>query len=159
MLFGGRSYIVNPRNSYGPRPFVDNVDSVLPDYPNCVLDKRFPGGGVTDGSTTLVLPTHEKVFSVTTSFGGEWGSFYESLWCKAEESLQQSDRIVVIGYSMPEADRRSRAVLLWNTNKRAEVVICCAASNEAMGRQFESHGFWRVRETRNFETFLGTSAQ
>lgn len=157
-LFGGRSHVVNPRNSLGPRPFVDNADSVLTGYPSQVLG-TFRGGAVVDGSTTLVLPTHEKVFSVTTSFGDEWRAFYESLWFQAEESLLQSDRIVVIGYSMPEADRRSRAVLLWSTNKRAEVIICCAASNAAMRRQFENYGFWRVREVGSFEDFLGTSAQ
>lgn len=152
-LFGGGTEGCSVfSNGLGERPFVDNEDSVLPDYPRQVLDKAFPNGGVTSRSTTLVLPTYEKQYSVTTSVGVEWSSFYESLWSQAAESLQQSDRIVIIGYSMPEADHRARALLLWCNNKRTEVLLCCAASNEALKRSFETHGFWRVREIGTFET-------
>ncbi len=153
VLFGGATEGTSVfSDSLGPRPFVDNVDSVLPGYPDCVLDKTFPCGGVTGGSTTLVLPTYEKKYSVTTSVGVEWIRFYESLWSQAAESLQQSDRVVIIGYSMPEADHRSRALLLWCNNKRAEVLLCCANSNETLKRSFETHGFWRVHEIGAFET-------
>jgi hypothetical protein len=134
----------------GQRPFVDNIDSVLPSYPNRVLDRAFPLGGVVQGWTTLVLPTYEKQFSVTTSLEEEWSSFYESLWTQAEASLARSDQIVVIGYSMPEADHRSRALLLWNSNKRAGVSLCCASSNKGLRAQFENHGFWRVSEIGTF---------
>jgi hypothetical protein len=100
------------------------------------------------------LPTYEKKFSVETSGGDEWAPFYNSLWKQSEESLEQSDRIVIIGYSMPEADHRSRAVLLWGSNKRAEVLLCCAGSNEKLKRTFETHGFWRVAEVGGFSDFL-----
>jgi hypothetical protein len=141
-------------NSLGPHPFVDNSDSVLPAYESQVLDKKFPGGGVTSGSTALVLPTYEKRYSVATSLGDEWGPFYESLWSQAAESLQHSDRIVIIGYSMPDADHRSRALLLWGSNKRAEVLLCCAGSNEILRHNFETHGFWRVVEVGAFSDFV-----
>jgi hypothetical protein len=104
-----------------------------------------------------VLPTLEKRFSVSTSLGNEWISFYEWLWSQAANYLQASDRIVVMGYSLPAADRRSRAVLLHGANKRAEVVVCCAASNENIRREFEDHGFWRVGGVLTFEHFLGIS--
>jgi hypothetical protein len=73
--------------SLGPRPFVDNANSVFPSYPERVLDKSFPGGGVVDGANTLVLPTYEKTFFVKTSVGDEWIPFYESLWSQATEFL------------------------------------------------------------------------
>jgi hypothetical protein len=141
-------------NSLGNQPLVDNTDSVLSSYPPEVLDKGFSGGGVLDASSTLILPTYEKQFSITTSVGDEWASFFESLWCKAAESLQGADRIVIIGYSMPEADRRSRAILLWNANKRAEILLCCASSSAAMRVQFENQGFWRVSAWGDFQEFL-----
>ena len=150
LLFGGATG--GPRhvsNSLGERPFVDNVDSVFPDYPSRVLDKTFSGGGVAP-LATLILPTYEKEFSVRTSLGTEWIPFYESLWSQAAESLERSDRIVIIGYSMPDADYRSRALLLWNTNKRAEVFVCCASSNETVKAQFRNHGFGRVRDMGGF---------
>jgi hypothetical protein len=138
-------------NHYGPHPFVDNLDSVFPDYPGCILDNDFPGGGVTPSSTTLVLPTYQKKYSVKTSIGPQWASFYDNLWSQAAEALQQADRIFLLGYSMPEADRRSRA-LLWSSNKQAEVLLCCATSNETLKLSFETHGFWNVHEKGSFET-------
>jgi hypothetical protein len=149
-LFGGATGgVLQATNSLGPRPFVDNVDSVFPDYPSRVLDKTFQGGGVAK-SATLILPTYDKEFSVTTSLGNEWIPFYESLWSQATESLERSARIVILGYSMPDADYRSRALLLWSANKRAEVFVCCGSSNEAVKAQFRSHGFGRVHYMGSF---------
>jgi SIR2-like domain len=141
-------------NSLGERPFVDNVESLFPGYPSRVLDRSFPGGGVAGGASTLVLPTYEKKYSVETSVGDEWGPFFESLWSQAAEAVEQSDRIVIIGYSMPDADHRSRALLLWGANKRAEVFLCCAGSNETLKRSFQTHEFWRVVEVGDFSDFL-----
>jgi hypothetical protein len=102
----------------------------------------------------LVLPTYEKQYFVITSIGDEWISFYESLWTQASDSLQQSERIVIIGYSMPNADIRSRAMLLWTSNKRAEVLLSCAGSNAKLKHEFEVHGFGRVRDVGSFETMF-----
>jgi hypothetical protein len=146
------------RNAYGDWPFVDNKDSVLSGYPSDVLDKTFGRGGVAGGSdpgfVTLILPTYEKRFSAVTPLGNEWIAFYEKIWSDAAQSLERSDRIVVIGYSMPDADHHSRAVLLWNTNKRAEVFLFCRSDNERLQAQFRNHGFWRVRDMGSFEDFV-----
>jgi hypothetical protein len=148
----------NVPNIYGKRPFVDNKDSVIFGYPSDVLDKTFGRGGVAGGSdpgfVTLILPTYEKRFSVATPIGNEWIKFYEEIWSKAAQSLERSDRIIIIGYSMPDADCHSRAVLLWNTNKRAEVFVCCESANERVKTQFRNHGFWRVRDMGSFEDLL-----
>lgn len=141
--------------NYGPRPFVDNNDAAIPEYRKQVLDEDFRGGSVDPtGSTTLILPTHEKRYSVTTSEGEEWGEFYDSLFGKASGALGRSDRIVLIGYSMPVADRRARSILLWHMNKSAEVVLCCGSSNSSLAQEFENHGFWRVTEGGRFEDYL-----
>jgi hypothetical protein len=168
-IFDGRTHSTSGcdlPHSLGRRPFVDNLlavsvgreepvpDSFFRAYPSRVLDKKFPGGGVASDAPTLVFPTYEKKFSVKTFGGNEWAPFYECLWSQAAESLEHSDRIVIIGYSMPEADHRSRAVLLWGSNKRAEVSLCCAGSNETLKRTFETHGFWRIVEVGSFSDFL-----
>jgi hypothetical protein len=153
-LFGGRT--TGPgafSSSLGERPFVNNIDAVLADYPSRVLDTTFPGGGIAE-SATLILPTYEKDFSVRTSLGNEWIPFYESLWSYGAECLGQSDRIVIIGYSMPDADHRARSLLLWSSTRRAEVFVCCAASNQAVKAAFQSHGFGRVRDLGTFTDFL-----
>jgi hypothetical protein len=141
-------------NSLGAHPFVDNVDSAIVGYPPRVLDKSFPGGGVTDGSGTLILPTYEKRFSVPTNVGDEWVEFFDGLWENAIQALQSSTRIVIIGYSLPAADRRARAMLLWNANKSARTFVCCGTSSEGLKLQFEDHGFWKVQAIGTFEKFL-----
>jgi hypothetical protein len=141
-------------NSLGDRPFVDNTESCLPTYTSRVLDTRLRGGGIANEAPTLILPTYEKKYMVSTSVGYEWGDFYESLWAQAAESLESSDRIVMIGYSMPPADTRARSLLLWANNKRAEVLLFCSGANEALKNEFENHGFGRVTSVGAFEDFL-----
>jgi hypothetical protein len=154
VLFGGATEGYSAfRNSLGQRPFVDNVDSAFPAYPPRVLDTSFPGGGVSGGGTSLVLPTYEKRYVVATSVGDEWGLFYESLWGEAADAIERSQRIVMIGYSMPSADRRSRALLLSGTNKQAEVLLCCAGSNTTLKGTFEDHGYWRVVDAGMFSDY------
>ncbi len=156
-LFGGArgGHPGSFHNSLGQRPFVDNMDCAFPDYPKNVLDRNFPGGGILEGWTTLVLPTYEKKFMVETSIGPEWTHFYESLWSQAAGFLKRSERIVIIGYSMPTADRDAGALLLSGTNKHAELFLCCASSNVNLGTRFGEHGFSRVHQTGGFEDWLG----
>jgi len=105
----------------------------------------------------MVPPTHDKKYEVWTTFEPEWTSFYDCLWNQAEKSLKNSSRIVLIGYSMPAADHRSREMLLLKGNKQAEVVLCCASSNEDLRAQFQKHGFDRVRKLGGFEDSLANS--
>jgi hypothetical protein len=81
-------------------------------------------------------------------------SFFRILWSQASDAVEQADRIVIVGYSMPEADHRARTLLLWGANKRAEVFLCCAGSNGTLKRSFETHGFCRVIEVGIFADFL-----
>ena len=156
VLFGGArgGHFGGFSNSLGPRPFVDNVDLAFSDYPKRVLDKSFPGGGVVDGATTLVLPTYEKQFLVKTSVGEEWIPFYRSLWSQAGGFLERSERVVIIGYSMPGADHQAAALVLSKSNKCADVFVCCASSNERMAARFRDHGFQPVHQIGGFADWL-----
>jgi hypothetical protein len=149
VLQGLRGFGVPPNNSIGNHPLINNLASLLPAYPNRILDNAFTRSGIAD-SASLILPTYEKRYLVSTSLGDKWVYFYESLWSQAADALQESDRIVIVGYSMPEADRRSRALLLWNNNKKSEIHLCCANSNDSMKRAFEDHGFWRIMNRGKF---------
>jgi hypothetical protein len=153
-LFGGISGSGGSVNSLGDRPFVDNHESILPVYESRVLDKSFRGGGVVPAHTNLILPSYEKRYAIGTSVDDhEWASFYEAIWARSDEAVERAHKIVVIGYSMPEADRRSRAMLLWNQNKSAAVDLYCGDSNAALKVQFETHGFRRVSSRGTFEDF------
>jgi hypothetical protein len=155
-LFGGArgGHFGGFSSSLGPRPFVDNVDLAFPDYPKGVLDKSFPGGGVLDGAPTVVLPTYEKQFLVQTSVGKEWIPFYSSLWSQAGEFLEKSERVVIIGYSMPSADRQAGELILSKSNKCADVFVCCASSNESLAARFRDHGFLHVHQIGGFAEWL-----
>jgi|SRR5579872_1043028 len=153
LLFGGSKGFGTFRNSLGDWPLVDNAQSDLPDYPSRVLDKDFPGGGVAP-DISLILPTHEKRFQVGTSVGEEWVELYDSLNSQAADFLQRSDRIVLIGYSMPAADERARSLLLDNANKRAEVCVSCGSANFPLAAEFKAHGFSRVTDNGRFEDYL-----
>ena len=135
-------------------PFVDNVDGLLVDYPKSVLDKEFKASNVVGQSITLILPSYRKRYSVRTSIGPEFVAFYKSLWAEAAEKLRGANRIVIIGYRMPAADREPRKLLFCSTKRDAEVIICCGSSNADVKKQFEDRGFSRVSEAGTFENFL-----
>ncbi|HUJ22733.1 MAG TPA: hypothetical protein VLX58_14470 [Bryobacteraceae bacterium] len=132
---------------------VDNRDEALPDYPAELLDQNLADGPIID-AVSLILPTREKRFGVKTTTGDEFVTVYDSLWLQAADSLAKCDRIVIIGYSMPKADRRARALLLWHSNRRAEVIVCCGSSSASLGEEFERHGFLRVSARGRFDDYL-----
>ena len=75
LLFGGTPGFGAAHTSLGHRPFVDNSDAALPNYPSRVLGEDFRRGGVAPGSISLILMTHDKRYSVTTSLGEEWAHY------------------------------------------------------------------------------------
>jgi hypothetical protein len=155
-LFGGArgGHFGQFYSSLGPRPFVDNTDLAFPDYPKAILDKSFPCGGVLDGAPTLLLPTYEKQFFVQTSVGKEWIPFYMSLRSQASEFLEDSERVLIIGYSMPAADREAAALILSRSSKCAAVFVCCASSNESLAARFRDRGFLHVHQIGGFAEWL-----
>jgi len=56
------------------------------------------------------MPTRSKQFFEATSFGREWEPFWRELWGQVEGVLATSEELVMIGYSMPEADGAARAL-------------------------------------------------
>ena len=82
--------------------------------------------------------------------------FWSDIWGQAESALRSSDKIIIVGYSMPSADEAARTLLLDKSNKDARVSICCGEGSEAIRDQFVSHGFRRLEplKTKFFEDFL-----
>jgi hypothetical protein len=136
-------------------PCVDNRRSLLPGYPAAVLDGRVRGR-MTDQSVTMILPTYAKRFGVETSLGDEWEDFYEDMWTQADEALSRSDRVVIIGYSMPQADELARRLLLGCVNKGVILTVCCGEGTRKLERKFCDAGFTNVHHLDNptFEGFL-----
>lgn len=145
-----------PGNEYGRQPYVDNVENLLPGYPKDILNKSFRPGAVTGSSVSLIPPSHVKKFCIRGWDGDEdnWVHFYETIWSQAEEALRTSERIVLIGYSMPDADTCANEVLLTPENQGAEVVLCCRDSNSNLEKRFRDRGFPRIRQAGRFEDYL-----
>jgi hypothetical protein len=156
---GMTGFFQAPPNSLGSRPIV------LPgelDFLGYSIDLRDPLGpsGTAGAFPAIIMPTLNKRFYEQTSFGPELTSFWDHLWKSAERALLSSERIVVIGYSMPAGDQRARSLLLERSNRNAIVDIFCGQSTNQVSALFTSQGFGRVNAARgcHFEDYLNDTA-
>ena len=60
----------------------------------------------------MIMPALPKAFYFQTTFGEEWEDFWDSLWQCGGKRGREAEDLVVIGYSLPAADERARAMLL-----------------------------------------------
>lgn len=157
LIFGGSLGFSQVSSALGARPVLLRAsDFNYLGYSNLVRDPLGVGISRTGGEPALILPTLHKNFFYQTSFGHEWEPFWNNIWGQAEEALQLSKRIVIIGYSMPEADERARQLLLRRSNPNAEIIVLSESRTNAICEQFRSAGFTHIRtsEGRRFEDFL-----
>jgi len=108
------------------------------------------------GQPALIMGFHKRFYS-QTSFGRRFEEFWEWLWSEAEQAIAGSDKIVIIGYSMPIADERARELVLGKANRDTQITVCCG--NKTSGRiraEFGARGFRRVRTPGSgyFEDYL-----
>jgi hypothetical protein len=89
----------------------------------------------------MVLPIREKQFSFNTSFGTEWQDFWDSLWAQAANALQNAQRVVIAGYSLPLSDTRARTLLFSNIPKSALIEVVSASDSNRIANTFSDHGF------------------
>jgi hypothetical protein len=110
----------------------------------------------TGGNPALILPTLHKNFFHQTTFGREWEPFWDYIWSQAAEALRGSEKIVIIGYSMPVADGRARDLILKSANRSAEVRIFSGSGSDSICRAFRDCGYPNVTSAGNgyFEDFL-----
>lgn len=157
-LTGGGPFAVN-FNSLGHRPvlylrsdweYLDYQDSV---DPQCSLLS------VTCNSPAMIMPALPKCFYSQTSFGHELKEFWDKLWDRAKRAIEEADDLVLIGYSLPTADERARAMLLCVANKSVRLSISCGTATLNLEREFQVHGFTDITATApTFEGFLAGEA-
>lgn len=104
----------------------------------------------------ITLTRHKRFYDETSLGVHELEEFWRDIWTQAECALQSSEKIVIIGYSMPTADEAARTLLLSTSNKDASVTICSGNRSAAIRDEFGAHGFTRLKTFRNglFEEFL-----
>lgn len=110
----------------------------------------------TGGNPALILPTLHKNFFHQTNFGREWESFWDHIWGQAAEAIRASQKVVIIGYSMPVADERARDLILKRTNPNAEVAVFSGRDSASICGAFRNCGCQKADSAGNgyFEDFL-----
>ncbi len=90
----------------------------------------------------LILPTPAKQFLIALGDQQELGAFFEGLWNQARYALRQSARIVICGYSLPDADEKARELLLEKSiSKSAEISVVSGSRSEDIAERFRNHGY------------------
>ncbi len=159
VLFGGKkgfSHVSNGIYDLRPCLFGERYFTYL-GYSKDFRDPLCKGISTTGGEPALILPALHKNFFQQTSFGREWEPFWDDIWGQAAQALQSSDKNVVIGYSMPEADERARELLM-RSNPEAEILVFSGSNSKRICNDFRSCGFTKVKsfERSHFEDFLAT---
>ena len=157
LLFGGitTGYFAALGNSLGDRPVLpfrpdleylgynDFVDPLCARLENVV------------SLPAMIMPALPKTFHFATTYGKEWKKFWDALWWRAEQAIKNADELAVIGYSLPVADERARAMLLRSANKAVRLSICCDKATVTLEKEFRDKGFTNIQTgTHTFEDFL-----
>ncbi len=114
-------------------------------YPNGIADPQGAGIHQSSGLSAMIMPTLHKRFYVPITGGSrEWEPFWDDIWSQAEQALQSSAKIVIVGYSMPTADERAIELLLKHSNPDAEILVFSGSRTNAICEDFRKSGFQTV---------------
>jgi hypothetical protein len=142
ILFGGNMGFSQASSVYDQRPAVfGKREFAFLGYGEDMRDPLMAQITRTGGDPALILPTLHKNFFHQTTFGREWEPFWDEIWRQAGESLGASEKVVIIGYSMPVADERARNLILKCTNPSAEVLVFSGSASGSICQAFQSCGF------------------
>jgi len=159
ILFGGNIGFAQVSRAYDQRPAVfGKREFAFIGYDEDVRDPLTANITRAGGNPALILPTLHKNFFHQTTFDREWEPFWDDIWGQAGESLRTSEKVIVIGYSMPAADERARALILKCTNPGAEVRVFSGSDSKSICRTFHSCGYETAASAGNgyFENFLNS---
>ena len=120
------------------------------------VDPLCQGISQTGGQPALILPALYKIFHHQTYFGYEWKLFWDYIWTLGRAAVRSADKIIIIGYSMPQADQRARELLWKESNPRAEVRVFSGTRTEYIYEEFRKQGFRNTGSNNSgyFEDYL-----
>jgi hypothetical protein len=138
--------------SLGGYPFITRSDLDFLGYAN-FSGRIFGGGGA---FPCLILPGRKKDFFYDTSFGEEYGEFWDHIWSEANQAVRRCDKIVICGYSLPAADERALDLLLHSPRKETHIEVVCGSQSERIANDFRSARFHSVTVFRqgHFEDWV-----
>ena len=156
LLFGGMTgFFAGGGNSLGNRPVLFfRPDLEYLGYGD-FIDPRCARLDNAASLPAMIMPALPKTFHFATTYGEEWKTFWDGLWWRAEHAIENADELAVIGYSLPIADERARAMLLGSANKAVRLSICCGKTSASLEREFREHGFTNIQTgAATFDDFL-----
>lgn len=156
LLFGGMTgYFAGNGTSLGDRPVLFfRPDLEYLGYQDFV-DPRCSRLDTAASLPAMIMPALPKPFHFVTTFGQEWKGFWDGLWQRAACAIENADELVVIGYSLPTADKRARTLLLGTGNKTVRLSICCGKATPTLEQKFRDHGFIGIQSVNStFDGFL-----
>lgn len=92
----------------------------------------------------FISPTYLKVFN---------NAHIQMTWYNAHVELQEADKVVFVGYSLPEADYHLRTLLRRSIRRTAKIEVVLVASDQAPKKLFQSCG--RFYASKRYEDFFG----
>jgi hypothetical protein len=142
LLFGGMTgFFAGGGNSLGNRPVLFfRPDLEYLGYGDFV-DPHCARVDTAASLPAMIMPALPKTFHFATIYGEEWKEFWDGLWWRGELAIGNADELAVIGYSLPTADERARALLLDSANKAVRLSICCGKATASLEQEFREHGF------------------
>jgi hypothetical protein len=148
-LFGGSTGStrgVSPDSrSLGFRPVIRDSEFEYLGYQGL----RDPLSKATVDIHPIVLPARHKRFYEETTYGREWEQFWSGLWRQASISLGKSERLIILGYSLPRPDTRGRELLFHHTRREIPVEVCCLGQSDQIAEELRNHGFSCVEPEGN----------
>lgn len=160
-LFGGmRGFFQSGPNALPYRPVIlFPHDFEFLSYPRDLSDPLCDRDSNPGILPAIITPARNKRFYERTSSGGrELEGFWGDIWVQAKHALRSSEKIVIIGYSMPAADEAARTLILNTPIKDASVTICSGSRSAEIRDEFASNGFTQLKIFRRglFEEFLSS---
>lgn len=142
-LFAGRmgASAFDSRHILGLRPVISDDHMIALGY----HDERDPACPKrTAKLQVMIAPFRKKRFFFSTSYGDEYGDFFDSLWQRAEDALSRASVVYVAGYSMPQSDERARELLLERIPRTTPVRLFCGSRGVGLSDEFKKRRFTAV---------------
>ena len=156
LLFGGMTgFFAGGGNSLGNRPVLFFRPELEYLGYSDFIDPRCARLDSAASLPAMIMPALPKTFHFATTYGEEWKEFWDALWWRAERAIENADELVIIGYSLPIADERARAMLLGSANTAVRLSICCGKTSASLEQEFRANGFINIqRGAATFDDFL-----
>jgi hypothetical protein len=133
ILFGGKTgFFQMSGPPLGSRPVIPSAEISFLGYDG-LSDTLFTRPSACHDSAPMILPTPNKEFW--------WVDFWNGLWQQARESLERSEEIFVLGYSLAPADERACELLLSRPLPGTRIEVSSGSATEDIVKRFKERGY------------------